>query len=847
MDISKGQIGNALESTASNKVVACANAIYDENYGNSSESKNYQDAINKDHLNRITTLETTGGPKGDTGVRGSRWLSGTAITGTATTNTKFTSSGITDALVNDEYLNTSTGNVYKCTTAGNASTATWVYTGNIKGADGTSGTSATWFTGTAVTGTSTTATSFTVANSKAGDMYLNTSTNNVYSATAANSWKYVCNIKGTDGTKGDDGTRGSKWNSGTTISGGASIVNQIFSNSGITDSLVNDLYLNTTESFVYVCTTKGPANTAKWSYLCSIKGASGKTWYPSVSESGDLSWTANSTSVAPITKNIRGPEGPQGPAGTGVNIKGNLANTSALPTVGTSGDAYLIDGSLYVYVGSGGNVSGHTQWSNVGSIQGPAGKTWLPSVDDSGNLSWTQSNSTTTPTTKNIKGPKGDALKYSDLTQTQKNELKGEKGDSFEYSDFTTEQLEALRGSKWFTGKVIRHSSGSAWASIPNSKIGDMYLTLDTCNIYQCISENTWEYKGNLKGEDGTDGTDGNKWYSGTVVSTNNIICSPDELGFTPIVNDYYLNTSTQEIFRCKRILGTSSTWDYLGVFNDLSNYYTKSEVDTKIANASTGGTVDLSNYYTKSEIDDISEQHLLGVTIEQNEETKKCELRQYRNQGITGTVDSAVIPTVTESADGLMNSDDKKLINSLQDAADLDYGVGILAGAMGVREGRNKVTITYSGIERQNDQYVNEPYEIYISSATSATSGVMSCNDKRKLDAIHQGLYLIEEDVEAILSAINTKTPFRINEDESWDTIKDAQYGNQIQINGNYQNIAHEIHLNVLVNSYDIISVIGTFLYIDGDDHFAGDGSFNVSGQFYYGSTGPCLYLNKI
>lgn len=57
MNISKGQIGNALESTASDKVVACANAIYDETYGNTTESKNYQDAINKDHLNRIVALE----------------------------------------------------------------------------------------------------------------------------------------------------------------------------------------------------------------------------------------------------------------------------------------------------------------------------------------------------------------------------------------------------------------------------------------------------------------------------------------------------------------------------------------------------------------------------------------------------------------------------------------------------------------------------------------------------------------------------------------------------------------------------------------------------------------------
>ena len=82
------------------------------------------------------------GPKGETGAtgqRGSRWTSGTAITGTSTTATAFSGSGITDALVNDSYLNTDTGNTYRCTVAGNAATAKWVYSGNIKGPKGDTG------------------------------------------------------------------------------------------------------------------------------------------------------------------------------------------------------------------------------------------------------------------------------------------------------------------------------------------------------------------------------------------------------------------------------------------------------------------------------------------------------------------------------------------------------------------------------------------------------------------------------------------------------------------------------------------------------------------------------------
>lgn len=79
------------------------------------------------------------GSQGPAGQRGSRWTQGTAITGTSTTATAFPGSGITDALVNDNYLNTSTGNTYRCTAAGNAAAAKWVYTGNLKGPKGDTG------------------------------------------------------------------------------------------------------------------------------------------------------------------------------------------------------------------------------------------------------------------------------------------------------------------------------------------------------------------------------------------------------------------------------------------------------------------------------------------------------------------------------------------------------------------------------------------------------------------------------------------------------------------------------------------------------------------------------------
>ena len=91
----------------------------------------------------FNNLKGATGGKGDTGTRGSQWYSGVGITGTSTTAAVFSTSGVSSALVGDMYLNTTFQNVYRCTTAGNASTAKWVYVCCIQGAPGASGTTPT--------------------------------------------------------------------------------------------------------------------------------------------------------------------------------------------------------------------------------------------------------------------------------------------------------------------------------------------------------------------------------------------------------------------------------------------------------------------------------------------------------------------------------------------------------------------------------------------------------------------------------------------------------------------------------------------------------------------------------
>jgi hypothetical protein len=66
-----------------------------------------------------------------------------------------------------------------------------------------------------------------------------------------------------------------------------------------------------------------------------------------------------------------GPTGPQGPkgdkgdVGAGLKIVGTVASQSALPTSGTTGDAYLVNGDLFVWTGQA--------WTDAGPVQGPKG------------------------------------------------------------------------------------------------------------------------------------------------------------------------------------------------------------------------------------------------------------------------------------------------------------------------------------------------------------------------------------------------------------------------------------------------------------------------------------------
>lgn len=83
-------------------------------------------------------------------------------------------------------------------------------------------------------------------------------------------------IPGIQGEQGDQGIRGSRWTEGTAITG-TSTTPTVFSGTGISDALAEDMYLNKDTGNAYRCTTGGVATVAKWVYACNLKGIKGDT------------------------------------------------------------------------------------------------------------------------------------------------------------------------------------------------------------------------------------------------------------------------------------------------------------------------------------------------------------------------------------------------------------------------------------------------------------------------------------------------------------------------------------------------------------------------------------------
>lgn len=146
-------------------------------------------------------------------------------------------------------------------------------------------------------------------------------------------------------------------------------------------------------------------------------GSDGVTFTPFVSSSGVISWTNDGGRQNPQSVDIKGPKGD---TGSGFAVLDYYPTRSALEAAVPNpdpGDAYGVGTAepydIYIY----GETSG---WVNNGPLQGAKGEpgsdgqdgsdgvTFTPSVDASGNISWTNDGGRQNPPTRNITGPQGN-------------------------------------------------------------------------------------------------------------------------------------------------------------------------------------------------------------------------------------------------------------------------------------------------------------------------------------------------------------------------------------------------------------------------------------------------------
>ena len=142
-------------------------------------------------------------------------------------------------------------------------------------------------------------------------------------------------------------------------------------------------------------------------------GSDGVTFTPSVDVDGVISWTNDGGRDNPASVNIRGPQGERGPAGE----------------TGPAGAA---------------------------GAPGATGTTFTPSVNENGDLSWTNDGGKPNPATVNIKGPQGPQGETGPAGTTDYNDLQNKPTIPTKTSDLTND-------SGYITGMTILSYGHSAW------------------------------------------------------------------------------------------------------------------------------------------------------------------------------------------------------------------------------------------------------------------------------------------------------------------------------------------------------------------------------------------------
>lgn len=254
--------------------------------------------------------------------------------------------------------------------------------------------------------------------------------------------------------------------------------------------------------------------------------------------------------------------------------------------------------------------------------------------------------------TPNLRGPKGEdgsqGAKGQDGKQIElqksKTHIQWRYVNDADWEDLVS--LEELKGDV-SVGEGVAGERGFGWIVGENNPIssqgrnGDLFLNSTTYEIFEKVNDN-WNSLGIIKGEQGLKGQKGDKGDKGDVGpkgerGENGLQGEPGVDGRevelrkseTHIQYKYVgeQDTAWRNVVSLEHLAGPQGEKGEKGDPGiqgekgdkgdspDLSTFYTKdqvynkSEVDEKIANVSSGGSVDLTNYYNKQQVDEKIQQ----------------------------------------------------------------------------------------------------------------------------------------------------------------------------------------------------------------------------------------------
>lgn len=545
--------------------------------------------------------------RGATGTAGGRWYSGTGITGTSTTATIFSGSGVSSAVVGDMYLNTDTNNTYRCTTAGNASTAKWVYVANIEGEQGPQGEQGA-----------------TGPQGETGE-------------TGPQGPQGEQGIQGETGPQGPQGEQGIQGPAGTSVT-----VSKVEYATSTTESQPSSGWSTTAPSTVaegswlWVKTTYSDGTTAVTRAKQGKSGTNGTSYYTHVRYSASSDGTNHAATPSSTTKYIgiytgtssTAPSskssytwskyvGEDGSAGHSPSITTSYDSTNHVTTIyadgtsiGTVADGedgttptitasksggtttVKVNGSTIATINDGTSVTvSKVEYgtSSSASTQPSSWSTTVPTTIAKGAWLWVKTtySDNSTATTKSYVGTDGEDGKSVYVASTSKTD----GVTTVTLSDgTTTTTIQIADGEDGENGQPGAAGDDSyvhfAWANSADGATG-FSTTVSAGKLYMGVySDNTLadsqtptDYSWTLiKGEQGIQGPQGQagatgptaQWYYGTALThTSGTATLATSSTAGVVVGAMYLNKDTSLCYKCTAISGSTATWTYAGNLTD--------------------------------------------------------------------------------------------------------------------------------------------------------------------------------------------------------------------------------------------------------------------------------------